>query len=141
MVPSYAVTGSGFGTFEDAFRLHQPESVSARWDHAHNDWLQSVVEGGILSLLAVAFLFVFSIGRILSVGVRSMDTATKTVAAVLVAALAGAGVHGLIDFPVRIPAIACLIAFYCGTCLGFRGTGSPSSTPAVTRRPIAVVSP
>ena len=138
MVPEYGLTGSGFGTFEATFRLHQPESVSARWDHAHNDWLQSLVEGGVLSSLAVAFLFVFSIRTILSVGARSTDMATKTVAAVLVAALLGAGVHGMIDFSARIPAIACLLAFYCGTCLGFQGAESSGSAPAVARGPVAV---
>jgi putative inorganic carbon (HCO3(-)) transporter len=138
MVPSYAVIGSGFGTFGSTFRLHQPEDVNQRWDHAHNDWLQSVVEGGVLTSLAFVFLFVFSIRTILSVGARSTDMATKTVAAVLVAALIGAGVHGLIDFSARIPAVACLLAFYCGTCLGFRGAGPFRSAPADGRRPVAV---
>ena len=140
MVPDYAVTGSGYGTFGEAFRLHQPEDVNTRWDHTHNDWLQNLVEGGILSTIAMIFLLVFSIKRILSVSKHDTDVATKTVAAVLVAALLGAAVHGLIDFPVRIPAIACLLAFYCGTCLGFRGTDSLRTVPSITRGPVAVKS-
>ncbi|MDH3600406.1 MAG: O-antigen ligase family protein, partial [Candidatus Tectomicrobia bacterium] len=133
MVPDYAVIGSGFGTFSDAFLLYRPESVTARWDHAHNDWLQSLAEGGIVSAVAVVFLLFFSIRTILSVRSQSPDTATKTVAAVLVAAPLGAAAHGMIDFPVRIPAIACLLAFYCGTCLGYRGLEAQK-----VRGPVAV---
>ncbi len=121
MVPDYSVVGTGFGTFADVFPLFRPESVTARWDHAHNDWLQQMAEGGVLGWIAVAILLVTATRRVLSTRTREADLVTATIAAALVAGLAAAAAHGAIDFSARIPAVALALAFLGGACLGFRG--------------------
>jgi O-antigen ligase len=112
MVPSYLVLGSGFGTFEDAFLMYRPETVHARVDHAHNDWLQLTVEGGLLALLAGLGLAWLALRRQPSVQPDSAPAATLV--AGLRAGLAAFALHALLDFPARIPAIAALVACQIG---------------------------
>ncbi len=61
MVPDHPVFGTGFGTFEHAFPAYQPPDLRGYWDHLHNDFLQFLVEGGLVSfglvLLFVLLLF------------------------------------------------------------------------------------
>lgn len=55
--------GTGLGTFGLAEPLHRApgEAPSDLWDHAHNDYVEALIEGGlvrlILSLLAIFFVF------------------------------------------------------------------------------------
>ena len=50
MLRDFALTGSGFGSFEEVFPRFQPAGSVARWNRAHNDYLEVLVEGGRLKL-------------------------------------------------------------------------------------------
>lgn len=112
MVPSYAVIGSGYGTFEDAFLMYRPETVHARIDHAHNDWLQLLVEGGAPALCCGLLLLVLVLRHRSTT--RSDSVPAGILAAGLRAALLAFAFHALLDFPARIPAIAVLVACLAG---------------------------
>jgi O-antigen ligase len=45
----YFPVGSGFGTFDPVYRIGEPDALlqPAYFNHAHNDWLEIVLEGGI----------------------------------------------------------------------------------------------
>ena len=110
MIPEYPWVGTGFGTFESAFVLYQPSS-RLKWQHVHNDWLQTAIEGGVLAPFVVLWV-VWLVGR-RSIGMdrgrpgsRVRRCATAGIAAVLF--------HTLLDFPLRIPAIAVLLACLVG---------------------------
>ena len=45
--------GTGLGTFDPAFRLYQPAGVTGRFDHAHNDWLETVMSFGVLGSIPI----------------------------------------------------------------------------------------
>jgi O-antigen ligase len=100
--------GTGFGTFDSAFPLYRPPTIHARWQHAHNDWLQSAAEGGLITTLLLAALLVV---------VLWPAAATGRARALLLAAAAGIAAiafHSLSDFPLRIPAVAVLLAALAG---------------------------
>jgi len=56
MVRDYFPTGSGFGSFEPLFRLHEPFTLlkPTYFNHAHNDFLEIVLEGGVPALLLLS---------------------------------------------------------------------------------------
>lgn len=61
LIREYFPFGTGLGTFEPVFRMHEPLSLlkPTYFNHAHNDWLEILVEAGLpgamLLLSAVAW--------------------------------------------------------------------------------------
>jgi O-antigen ligase len=112
MVPDYPVLGTGLGTFEGAFALYRPPEVRKLWNHAHNDWLQSLTEGGVVFFVAVLALLVFALRR------RGRDPATLLALVPVHAGLLAMAMQSAIDFSLRIPANAALCACLVGlTCI------------------------
>lgn len=60
---SYFPTGAGFGTFDQAYRIVEPDALLrlTYFNHAHNDWIETVLSGGLAgALLLVAMLAWFA---------------------------------------------------------------------------------
>ncbi len=101
-------TGWGAGCFSYGFTKYQkPEPELARWqhlklrwEHLHNDWLQLLIELGVVGALPVVVMAWFWIGRIIKFGLwrdplpRSVLTGVTLVA-----------IYGLVDFPLQNPAV------------------------------------
>ncbi len=104
--------GTGYGTFESAFERIRPPAVRLRWDHAHNDWLQATVAGGVaVPLLLLAIL-------IPAVRVRSgrfdLPSPPRIVSAGAAGSIAAIATQSIVDFSLRIPAVAVLLAVVVG---------------------------
>src|SRR5205807_9979702 len=71
----FPVWGTGYGTFPYAEPLHQDSAEEAETtpEHAHNDYLEVLIEGGVpgllLSLLAIGLVFRFGL-RAMRLGAR-----------------------------------------------------------------------
>lgn len=104
--------GIGLGGFPDAFQAIRPATVTQFWDHAHNTWLESLIELGIPAALCLFSAILWAWGRCLSGALkrrRNRDIpALGTAAGVLV------GLHALVDFSVQIPAVSFLTAALLG---------------------------
>lgn len=107
--------GSGFGSFDPAFRLYEPfATLEANYfNHAHNDVLEMLITGGLAgALVVVIFLawFAYNVVRLLLRGVGSERGGY---------ALAGAGVGSILliasmfDYPLRTPVLAAVLAIAC----------------------------
>lgn len=101
-------TGWGAGCFSYGFTKYQraePElarwqHLKLRWEHLHNDWLQLLIELGVVGTLPIAFMAWFWIGRLVRVG-SWRDPLGRSL-------LIGVGlvaIHGLMDFPLQNPAV------------------------------------
>jgi O-antigen ligase len=111
MIGIYAPWGSGIGTFEPVYKLHEPDALlsPSYLNHAHDDWLELLVTGGLpaalLLMLSLAALAV-AIVRRWRVG-RAGDGLPPLVALgalmLLMFALAS-----LSDYPLRTPSLASL---------------------------------
>src|SRR5574340_1009361 len=57
----FPLTGAGFGCFQDIYKGYSSRHWDAILDHAHNDYLELLCEGGIIgfSLMACFILSVF----------------------------------------------------------------------------------
>jgi O-antigen ligase len=106
----YLPVGSGFGSFERVYRMKEdPQEIDPTIfvNHAHDDYLELLIEGGIPAmLLVVAFLGWFCLMcRRLWRGARSDPFALAgAIAAGMIM------VHSLVDFPLRTTAIATTFA-------------------------------
>jgi len=103
----YAPLGSGIGSFESVFMVHEPDSLLAPQyvNHAHNEFLEIAMTAGIPGIVLIVFagvLVLAGIRRItLAVGGQGDAGLGRAGFAVLfLFAIASA-----VDYPVRVPSI------------------------------------
>lgn len=113
--------GSGLGSFAGVFPRFQPAEVSGFAPHAHSDYVQLLMECGLL-FVALAGLALWLVGRRLRwlaqrvQATRGMDRHERRMLACGLGLLALL-LHAWVDFNLRIPANAMLGAFLLGAWL------------------------
>lgn len=109
----YWPLGSGIGSFEKAFQLHEPRMLlsSAYMNHAHNDVLEVVMTAGLAGLLVMlcaAALWMVLAFRVFVIdqsdAVQPLRKAGLTI--ILLLSLAS-----LTDYPLRNPALSVVFVF------------------------------
>lgn len=102
IIRDFSITGSGFGTFIDVFKAYRTVPGNRLYDHAHNDYIELLSDGGLVGFGLVAW---FVIG-IVSVVVRCLNKRRDPWAIHLgSAALAGMCAilaHSMVDFNMYI---------------------------------------
>ena len=129
MVRSYFPTGSGFGSFDQVFRIHEPFALlkPTYFNHAHNDLLELVLEGGIAgaALLAAALAWLACAGlRAWRAGPGTRHALPKAGAITLVLIL----IASAFDYPARTPMMMAIILLAASW---LRETAAPASASAL----------
>jgi O-antigen ligase len=109
LAANYAPFGSGIGSFDEVYRANEdPDRVDRFYvNHAHNDYLELVVEAGVPgALLLLAFLgwWLLAAQRVLRSPIADKFAVAGTIAA---AALL---VHSGVDYPLRTAAMGGVFA-------------------------------
>jgi O-antigen ligase len=111
--------GSGLGSFEQVFNMYNngslPKTNTARVDHAHNTYLEMMLEVGVIafSILMLSFIFI-NASFIKGLERRKKDyifPLTGLATSVVV------GTHAFFDFSLEMPAIALTYSVIIGVCL------------------------
>jgi O-antigen ligase len=114
MVWRYAPMGTGFGTFDPAFRMSEPDAMlrPQYFNQAHNDFLQTVLEGGILGavLLAAAVVWIVSRGIKIWAHARKADAASTGLGKLGLVTMVLIMAASMTDYPARTPMVMALIA-------------------------------
>jgi len=135
--------GAGANMFDQLSLRYRGTGFTAKPVHAHNDWLQLLVEYGRIGLL-LGFAF-FAIH--LAAGWRSAlrlvreipvsgilpQSTTLGLCAGSVAAAVAVGVHAFFDYSLHLPAVALLVALCAGWLAGARNA---SDTMQFTAAPL-----
>jgi O-antigen ligase len=108
--------GAGFGTFVPVYQMFEsPDTMRESFvNHAHNDWLEIVLEGGIPAILLLAAFVLWFGWNSFRVWHRRGDQSGDLV---MMAASLSAGLlllHSAIDYPLRTPALMTMF----GLCMG-----------------------
>lgn len=107
--------GSGAGSFETVFKVHEPDTFlrPTYLNHAHNDWLEVYMTfgaPGLMLLLVAAAAWFYATCRVwgprASAG-RDIGYARLGSVALFLIALAST-----VDYPVRVPSIACFVVVF-----------------------------
>lgn len=103
----YSPFGSGIGSFESVFMVHEPDSLLAPQyvNHAHNDFLEIAINAGIPGIVLIVFA-----GVLVLAGMRRI---TQSEGGQSAAGLSRAGfavlflfaIASAVDYPVRTPSI------------------------------------
>jgi O-antigen ligase len=124
LVKERPVFGWGLGAFESAFPSVQSSEIQLSYDHAHNDWLEWLVEGGIAAVLPALALFALALRRAGQRRLRSRDGPDAALVAAAVGALSAVALHAFWDFSLRIPAVAVAVTATLAVAIG-SPTGAP----------------
>jgi O-antigen ligase len=135
LAASSPLVGSGFGAYEDALPRFKTTAGAFRVQHAENDHLEILAEGGLLGgllgIIAVLALFVHGLNALRATDHR---LARALLAAALAAGVA-AWVHAAVDFNLRIPSNALMAVLVVGLCVSavcpaaVPGTGTVRGLP------------
>jgi hypothetical protein len=113
--------GSGWGTYDLAYQRFQPPSIAGYANHAHQDYVQMLFEGGFLFVLTaggVVWLAARRAQLLVHMARRDRTLDREAMAATLCGlGLLGLLLHSLVEFNMRIPANAILGALLAGAYL------------------------
>lgn len=106
--------GSGIGTFPAVYRRFQTEDVPMFVNHAHNDYLEWLFEGGLLAGALIAVFLLLYLLRWRQVWTKDDWSQLRFAQVAAGISLLLLGLHGLLDFNLHIPANAIYFAFLAG---------------------------
>lgn len=110
IIPIYLPWGAGIGSYAHIYQIHEPLNLLTPTysNHAHNDWLETVLTlglPGLAILLACVVLYLFSIRVALSATGSSGDMRRLGMVILLVFGIASA-----VDYPLRTPILSSIFA-------------------------------
>jgi O-antigen ligase len=112
MVGTYFPFGSGLGSFVEVYQINEPMRLIDQEyvNHAHNDWLELALTGGVLALALVG-VALFAWARSAWILFRASPTGNRGITigrlgALLILMLA---IASFADYPLRVPSISGLI--------------------------------
>lgn len=111
-----ALTGTGLGSFEEVYPLYEdPETVGASFiNHAHNDWLEWVVELGLPGLILLGVFLVWGMWNASRLMFTSDSYRGKRLSQAALIGLLVPVLHSLVDYPLRTPFYAAVFAILLG---------------------------
>ena len=115
------LTGSGIGTFQQAYRRYEDPGAVDRWyaNHAHNDYLEIALEGGVPAILLLILFLTWWARQAREAWMAPVSTPEQKAAAVASAAIL---LHSSFDYPLRTAAIMGVMAVCLALLAGARGT-------------------
>lgn len=106
LLAQYRATGSGLGSFAQAFMPQRPAQLKGYYDHAHNDYMEFLVETGVPGLSLVLLLAGVHLLHALRVAWKREDRLPQGICVGFVMASIALGLHATVEFNFQIPAIA-----------------------------------
>ena len=120
--------GIGYGNFVIAYPSYEKSSMilDTYVNHAHNDYLELIFEGGLLAAMLMVAFFVLLAGRIWQTLKWPLHKAATLAIVFLL-------IHSVVDYPLRTLALAFSFALFLGV-LFHRGSEKPDPSSAVVAR-------
>jgi len=126
LAAKYPIVGVGFGAYEGAMPLYQPEPRGMMMNHAHSQYLQIVTEGGIpaalLTIIVVALLIRLHFRR-----QRKDHSAHRYLRSGAFVGLIGLAVQSIWETPLLTPAVVWLAAAAAGLATSRQSTGESTT--------------
>jgi O-antigen ligase len=108
--------GSGFGTFPAVYQIYEnPNGMfEAYVNHAHNDWLEIVLEGGLPALALLLIFIILFLVRAIGITRKPNDASGHGYQRAAVVTILLLMLHAVFDFGLRTPALMSLFGLCCG---------------------------
>jgi len=120
----FYLTGSGLGTFINVFLFYSPGAITSIYDHAHNDYLEFILEAGIIgAVLLLLFLFFF----VRNIFGGSWDGRIGIFKISMLSSITTIAVHSIFDFNLHIPSNALMLSSVFGMAFAVSKMGQEIS--------------
>lgn len=123
-------TGTGYGTFRQIYGAIEPTHdvvPLAFVNHAHNDYLELLLEGGAPALVMIAAFLAWFFWRVRNIWRAGEATETVYLARAASIAIGLLLLHSFVDYPLRTQALMGLFAMSCALLIpAGNGTTPPS---------------
>jgi O-antigen ligase len=106
VIGAYGLTGSGLGTFSLAYEPYRSEAMTENLDHAHNDYIEFLVETGIVGVALLGALLAWHARHAARVIFRRQHRLKVAACFSTLIAMFALGIHSAADFNFQIPANA-----------------------------------
>lgn len=107
LVAKFPIFGTGFGTFIHVEHLVRKENLAGLTvDYAHNEYLEALVEGGVLRLLLTLLFVVITIRSTIQAMKNYRDDSHALIPAGICWGLMALAVHSFLDFGIHLPSVA-----------------------------------
>jgi len=115
IIADYFPAGSGIGTFVSVYQKYETidRLVPNYANHLHNDYLEILMEAGMLGALAL-FIGIVVLGRLIYRNLLHPFRRANLLGAAAAVGTAFLLVHSVIDYPLRTQALACLFSLLVG---------------------------
>ncbi len=112
MARAYLPFGSGFGSFDSAFRRYEPSGLLSTiyMNEAHNEPLQLVIEGGAPALLLLLGFLAWWGWTSTRVTAPSRPPSGRALSIAWVTAMVILMASSVVDYPLRTPLLSALFA-------------------------------
>ncbi|MES2884620.1 MAG: O-antigen ligase family protein [Pseudomonadota bacterium] len=127
LLDQYQWVGSGGGSFQSVFMAQQSETLSNRYDHAHNEYAEFTIEHGWFGLAWMLMMGALHFGHALRLLRNRKSAGTRALALAASVALSAAALHSLTDFILHIPALRFWLIILLGAVAA--ATASPYARP------------
>lgn len=109
----FYLTGSGMGTFIHIFPFYTPQNININviFDHAHNDYLEFILEAGIIGTVLLLLFLYFFVRYIVN---SKWDRYTGIIKVSLLSSITTIVIHSIFDFNLHIPSNALMLSAVFG---------------------------
>ncbi len=128
-IRDYPLTGTGFGTFTDAYKGYRTLPGNIVYTHAHNDYIELAVEGGVIAASLAAW-FLISILSTYRQFLRRRDPFCIYLYLGGLTGLVAILIHSITDFNMHIGANGLYFFFICAICISAAHTKIRSGSSA-----------
>ncbi|MFH2059624.1 MAG: O-antigen ligase family protein [Pseudomonadota bacterium] len=137
IIRNFPVTGSGMGTFSHIYPLHRSYTSKRVLRHAHNDYLELLVEGGMIAfVLAAGFLIIFFV-KTYKVFLKRRDAFSIYLYMGSLTAMVSILFHSFTDFNMHIGANGLWFFFTAGIAVSAANTGIRKQSLETRLLPVA----
>lgn len=112
IIADFPIFGSGGGSFYSTFPSYQIQEASWFYDHLHNDYLQFVMEYGLLGAFILWVLMVFVLYKTIRAMNKRKHSIFKGSAFACLVAFAAMAIQMTSDFPLQAYANACYFVIF-----------------------------
>jgi len=114
-VKAFFPVGAGMGAFDAAFRTVEQLSIvgSSYVNDAHNDYLQTLVEAGIVAPILVLLFIAYLVYAAVQLHSAALDPIRRTLGLMGLFGVVLIMLHSIVDYPLRTLAIETLFGFLC----------------------------
>ena len=125
--------GSGVGSFQPVYRTQEPlASVGTTYmNHAHSDWLELLLETGLVGIGLAALFLVWWLVRVREIWRDEQRDAFALAAVIATGAMM---LHSVVDYPLRTAALSAVFAFCVALIAGVRPYARRSRDAAPSAR-------